>query len=87
MIGKIVPRCVDTNAGVRQTSVDILKHILEITCIYETLTIADHNDEWFKDLCAIREDIILPNQLNQMTEEISRIISSRLSNFQYMQFW
>lgn len=87
MIGKIVPRCIDTNASVRQTSVDILKRILEISCIYETLTIADHNDEWFKDLNEIREDIIQPNQLNQHTEDISRIIASRLSNFQYMQFW
>lgn len=87
MIGKIVPRCIDTNASVRQTSVDILKHILEISCIYETLTIADHNDEWFKELSAIREEITQPNQLNQLTDDISRVISARLSNFQYMQFW
>lgn len=87
MIGKIVPRCIDTNANVRQTSVDILKHILEISCIYETLTIADHNDDWFKQLCEIREDITQPNQLNQLTDDISRIIATRLSNFQYMQLW
>lgn len=87
MLGKIVPRCIDTNANVRQTSVDILKHILEISCIYETLTIADHSDDWFQELSTIREDIAQPNQLNQLTDDISRIISTRLSNFQYMQFW
>lgn len=87
MLGKIVPRCIDTNASVRQTAVDILKHILEISCIYETLTIADHSDEWFQELTTIREDIAQPNQLNQLTDDISRIISTRLSNFQYMQFW
>lgn len=87
MLGKIVPRCIDTNANVRQTSVDILKHILEISCIYETLTIADHSDEWFQELSTIREDIAQPTQLNQLTDDISRIISTRLSNFQYMQFW
>lgn len=89
MIGKIVPRCIDTNASVRQTSVDILKHILEISCIYETLTIADHTDEWFKELTAIREEITTddPKEIYRITSDISRIICTRLSNFQYMQFW
>lgn len=89
MLGKIVPRCIDTSATVRQTSVDILKRILEISCIYETLTIADQTDEWFKDLSVIREDITTedPKEIYQITGEISRIISARLSNFQYLQFW
>lgn len=88
MLGKIVPRCIDPSATVRQTSVDILKHILEISCIYETLTIADHNDEWFKDLSVIREEITTDDakELYQITGEISKIIAARLSNFQYMQF-
>lgn len=89
MLGKIVPRCIDTNATVRQTSIDILRRILEISCIYETLTIADNNDDWIKDLTAIREDITTddPKEIYQITAEIARIISLRLSNFQYMQFW
>lgn len=88
MLGKIVPRCIDTYATVRQTAVDILKHILEISCIYETLTIAE-NDEWYKELGNIREDIVTDDagQLYQLTEDISKIIAERLSNFQYVQFW
>lgn len=89
MIGKIVPRCIDSNASVRQLSVDVLKHILEISYVYETLTIADHNADWFKELSAIREDIVTDDakEIYQITNDISRIISNRLSNFQYMQFW
>lgn len=89
MLGKIVPRCIDTYATVRQTAVDILKKILEISCIYETLTIADKNDSWYKELDDIRENIGTDDakQLYQITEDISRIIATRLSNFQYMQFW
>lgn len=89
MIGKIVPRCIDTYATVRQTAVDILKRILEISCLYETLTIADQNDDWFKELTEIRENIVTDDakELYQITEDISKIIAARLSNFQYMQFW
>lgn len=88
MLGKIVPRCIDTYATVRQTAVDILKRILEISCIYETLTIAE-NDEWYQELNAIREDIVTDDavQLYHLTEDISKIIAERLSNFQYVQFW
>lgn len=88
MLGKIVPRCIDTYAAVRQTAVDILKRILEISCIYETLTIAE-NDEWYKELGIIREDIVTDDaiQLYQLTEDISKIIAERLSNFQYVHFW
>lgn len=88
MLGKIVPRCIDTYATVRQTAVDILRRILEISCIYETLTIAE-NEDWFKDLGAMREDIGTDDvkQLYEIVEEISKIISDRLSNFQYVQFW
>lgn len=88
MLGKIVPRCIDTYATVRQTAVDILKRILEISCIYETLTIAE-NDKWYKELGVIREDIVTddPVQLYHLTEDISKIIAERLSNFQYVQFW
>lgn len=88
MLGKIVPRCFDTYATVRQTAVDILKRILEISCIYETLTIVE-NDEWYKELGVIREEITTDDsaQLCQLTEDISKIIAERLSNFQYVQFW
>lgn len=88
MLGKIVPRCIDPYPTVRQTSVDILKRILEISCIYETLTIAE-NDHWYKELGSIREDIVTDDavQLYHLTEDISKIIAERLSNFQYVQFW
>lgn len=88
MLGKIVPRCIDTYPVVRQTAVDILKRTLEISCIYETLTLAE-NEPWYKELGVIREDIITDDakQLYQIVEEISNIISERLSNFQYVQFW
>lgn len=88
MLGKIVPRCIDTYPVVRQTAVDILKRTLEISCIYETLTLAE-NEPWYKELGVIREDIITDDakQLYQIVEEISNIISDRLSNFQYVQFW
>lgn len=88
MLGKIIPRCIDTYASVRQTAVDILKRILEISCIYETLTVAE-NDDWYKELGLIREDIVTDNaaQLYQLTEDISKIIAERLSKFQYVHFW
>lgn len=88
MLGKIIPRCIDTYATVRQSAVDILKRILEISCIYETLTIAE-NDVWYKELGAMQEDIGTDDvkQLYEIVEEISKIIAERLSNFQYVQFW
>lgn len=88
MLAKIVPRCIDSYAVVRQTAVDILKRILEISCIYETLTIAE-NEEWYKELGQMKEEIGTDDakQMYQITEEISQIIAERLSNFQYVQFW
>lgn len=88
MLGKIIPRCIDTYATVRQTAVDILRRILEISCIYETLTLAE-NENWYLELGAMREDIGTDDvkQLYEIVEEISKIIAERLSNFQYVQFW
>lgn len=88
MLGKIIPRCIDTYATVRQTAVDILRRILEISCIYETLTLAE-NEDWYRELGAMREDIGTDDvkQLYEIVEEISKIIAERLSNFQYVQFW
>lgn len=88
MLGKIIPRCIDTYATVRQTAVDILRRILEISCIYETLTLAE-NEDWYKELGAMREDIGTDDvkQLYEIVEDISKIIAERLSNFQYVQFW
>lgn len=65
-----------------------MKRILEISCIYETLTIAE-NDDWYKELGVIREEIGTDDavQLYHLTEDISKIIAERLSNFQYVQFW
>lgn len=88
MLGKIVPRCIDTYGTVRQTAVNILKHILEIQWIYDTLTIPE-NEDWFKELDSIREDIGTDNgaHLYKLTEDISKIIADKLSHFQYVQFW
>lgn len=88
MLGKIIPRCIDTYASVRQTAVDILRRILEISCIYETLTLAE-NEAWYRELGAMREDIGTDDvkQLYEIVEEISKIITERLSHFQYVQFW
>lgn len=88
MLGKIIPRCIDPYATVRQTAVDILCRILEISCIYETLTLAE-NEDWYRELGAMREDIGTDDvkRLYEIVEEISKIIAERLSNFQYVQFW
>lgn len=89
MLGKIVPRCIDTNATVRQISVDILQKTLEISCIYDTLTIAGSDDDWVKQLEHIKEFIISddPKEIDKMAGEIAKIIALRMSNFQYLQFW
>lgn len=88
MLGRIVPRCIDTYPVVRQTAVDILKRTLEIACIYETLSVPE-DEPWYKELGVIRDDVTTddPKQLYQIVEEISNILASRLSNFQYVQFW
>ncbi|XP_037026601.1 maestro heat-like repeat-containing protein family member 1 [Bradysia coprophila] len=88
MLGKIVPRCIDSNATVRQTSIDILQKILEISCIYESLTIADGETDWVKELHRIRNEIITddPKEIYLLASDIARIIAQRITNFQYMQF-
>ncbi|EDW07993.1 maestro heat-like repeat-containing protein family member 1 [Drosophila mojavensis] len=90
MLGKIVPRCIDSNGTVRQVSVDILQKTLEIACIYETLTIAsiDSNAEWLKEIESIKEHIITdePKQIYNLAGDIAKIIAQRISSFQYLQF-
>lgn len=88
MLGKMVPRCIDTNARVRETSINILKQILEISCVYETLTIADNDVHWVRGLEAAKKDIVTddPKEIYRLAGEISRIIAERLSNFQHLQF-
>lgn len=88
MLAAIVPRCVDSNATVRQTSVDILRKILEIACIYESLTIADDTMDWMRELQRIHDDIATDDakEIYRMTSDLARIIAQRLSNFQYLPF-
>lgn len=88
MLGKIVPRCIDSNATVRQTSVDILRKILEISHIYETLTIPDSSSAWLNDLDKVYDKIITddPKEIYQLAGEIARIIAIRISSFQHLQF-
>ncbi|EDW00462.1 maestro heat-like repeat-containing protein family member 1 [Drosophila grimshawi] len=90
MLGKIVPRCIDSNGTVRQVSVEILQKTLEIACIYETLTIAsiDSSAEWLKEIESIKENIITdePKQIYNLAGDIAKIIAIRISTFQYLQF-
>ncbi|XP_065363715.1 maestro heat-like repeat-containing protein family member 1 isoform X1 [Calliphora vicina] len=88
MLGKIVPRCIDSNGTVRQVSVDILQKTLEIACIYETLTIADSSTDWIKEIEVVKDEIITddPKQIYNLAGEIAKIIALRISNFQYLQF-
>lgn len=88
MLGKIVPRCIDSNGTVRQVSVDILQKTLEIACIYETLTIADSSTDWIKEIELVKEQIITddPQEIYNLAGEIAKIIALRISNFQYLQF-
>lgn len=88
MLGKIVPRTIDTSARVRETSVNILKKILEIACIYETLTIPDQNMDWVKELQSIKEQITIDNnkEICDLGKRIALVIAQRLSNLQYVQF-
>lgn len=87
-ISRTLFRCIDSNATVRQTSIDILQKILEISCIYESLTIADNETDWVKELHRIRNEIITddPKEIYVLASDIARIISLRITNFQYMQF-
>lgn len=88
LLGKIIPRCIDSNATVRQTAIEVLKKILEIACIYETLTIADNRVEWVKELDSIREEIVTddPKDIYRIASQLANIIAQRLSNYQYVQF-
>ncbi|XP_037937938.1 maestro heat-like repeat-containing protein family member 1 [Teleopsis dalmanni] len=88
MLGKIVPRCIDSNGTVRQVSVDILQKTLEISCIYETLTIADSESPWLKEIELIKEKIITddPKLIYNLAGDIAKTIAMRISNFQYLQF-
>ncbi|KAH8408933.1 hypothetical protein KR009_004065 [Drosophila setifemur] len=90
MLGKIVPRCIDSNGTVRQVSVEILQKTLEIACIYETLTIAsiDSSADWLKEIEAIKEHIATdePKQIYNLAGDIAKIIATRISSFQYLQF-
>ncbi|XP_030379317.1 maestro heat-like repeat-containing protein family member 1 [Scaptodrosophila lebanonensis] len=88
MLGKIVPRCIDSNGTVRQVSVDILQKTLEISCIYETLTIADSSADWVKEIESIKEQIItdVPKQIYNLAGDIAKVIAQRISSFQYLQF-
>lgn len=89
MLAAIVPRCVDVNATVRQTAVDVLRKVLEIACVYESLTIASDEMDWVRDLQRMHEDIVTDDSkdIYRITGEIARIIALRLSHFQYLQFW
>lgn len=89
MLGKIVPRCIDSNGTVRQVSVEILQKTLEISCIYETLTIADSETDWMKEIELVKEQIITddPKLIYNLAGSIAKIIAVHMSNFQYLQFW
>lgn len=88
LLGKTIPRCIDSNATVRQTAIEVLKKVLEIACIYETLTIADNRVEWVKELDTIREEIVTddPKDIYRIASQLANIIAQRLSNYQYVQF-
>lgn len=88
MVGKTVPRCIDSNATVRQLSVDILRKILEISCIYETLIIPTEDTEWVKQLASLRSDIVTNDsgEMLKLTKELAAVIADRLPQMQYRQF-
>ncbi|KFB39654.1 AGAP000273-PA-like protein [Anopheles sinensis] len=88
MLGKIIPRCIDSNATVRQTAVEVLKKILEIACVYETLTVADSSVQWVAELDRIHEEIVTDDakDIYRIASELAQIIAQRLSNYQYVQF-
>ncbi|XP_058812220.1 maestro heat-like repeat-containing protein family member 1 [Topomyia yanbarensis] len=88
LLGKVIPRCIDSNATVRQTAIEVLKKILEIACIYETLTIADNRNDWVIELDQIRDEIITndPKDIYRIAGQLATIIAQRLSSYQYVQF-
>lgn len=88
MLGKVVPRCIDSSGRVREICVNVLKKILELACIYETLTIPDDTMPWMTDLKKIREHITVDDndEIITMAKEIASIIATRLTNQQYVTF-
>lgn len=88
LLGKVVPRCIDSSGRVREICVNILKKILELACIYETLTIPDHSMQWMLDLQKIRDEITVDDneEIITMAKDISGIIALRLTNQQYITF-
>lgn len=88
LLGKIVPRCIDSSGRVREICVNILKKILELACIYETLTIPDNTMPWMMDLKKIREQITVDDneEIISLAKEIAGIIALRLTNQQYVTF-
>lgn len=88
MLGKIVPRTIDSSARVREISVNILKKTLEISCIYETLTIPDEKMDWIIELKDIKNQITIDNnkEIIDLAKRIAKVISQRLTNLQYVQF-
>ena len=88
MLGKIVPRCIDSSSRVREICVNILKKVLELACIYETLTIPDYSMPWMTELKKIRDSITVDDndEIITMAKEIAGIIAVRLTNQQYVTF-
>lgn len=88
LLGKIVPRCIDSSGRVREISINILKKVMEIACIYETLTIPEESMEWMQDLKEIRDTISIEDNKTviQLANKIAHIISMRLTNMQYVHF-
>ncbi|XP_052871760.1 maestro heat-like repeat-containing protein family member 1 [Anopheles cruzii] len=88
MLGKIIPRCIDSNATVRQTAVEVLTKILEIAYIYETVTVADDRVEWLVELKKIHDEIVTddPKEIYRIAGELARIVAQRLSSYQYVKF-
>lgn len=88
MVGKTVPRCIDSNATVRQISIDILRKIFEISCIYDTLTIPTADTDWVKDLARLRQDIVTHDstEILKIANNIAQIIGERLATIQYNHF-
>lgn len=90
MLAAAVPRCVDVNATVRQTAVDVVRRVLEVACVYETLTIARAEEcEWLRELQRMHEAIVTDDakELYRLTGELGRVVAERLSHLQYAQFW
>ncbi|ETN63752.1 hypothetical protein AND_004522 [Anopheles darlingi] len=88
MLGKIIPRCIDSNATVRQTGVEVLTKILEIAHVYETVTVADDRVDWMQELNRIHSEIVTddPKEIYRIAGELARIVAQCLSSYQYVKF-